>query len=71
VLVALAPIDLADPANPTLTQTPDVDERRASGSPDDTRIVFDAGGDSFVLPTDGTGSASMILNNGFGADWRR
>jgi Tol biopolymer transport system component len=63
-------IDLADPANPTnLKQAP---ATRASWSSDDTRIVYDEGTFGlFVLPTDGTGSPSAIVSNGYLADWRR
>jgi Tol biopolymer transport system component len=65
-------IDLDDPANPTnLTGTPDVAETHPTWSSDDSKIMYHTGGDLFVLPADGSGSASEIVANGGHADWRR
>jgi Tol biopolymer transport system component len=66
-------IDLADPANPTnLTETPETGETHPSWSTDDAHVVFHLGvGGLYVLPTDGTGSASQIVSRGGHADWRR
>jgi Tol biopolymer transport system component len=66
-------IDLADPANPTnLTQTPETGETHPAWSSDDTQVVYHVGfGSLYVLPTDGSGTASQIVSRGGHADWRR
>jgi len=64
-------IDLADPYHPVnLTPTPDVGEQMSSWSPDDSQIVFSAGG-TYVMNADGTGVRKIADVNAQWPCWRR